>query len=43
MVKEYYRLMGWDEKKGKPLRSTLQRLGLDFAINPKTLFYFSKI
>ena len=32
MVKEYYRLMGWSEKTGKPLRSTLERLGLDFAI-----------
>ncbi len=32
MVKEYYRLMGWNEKTGKPLRSTLERLGLNFAI-----------
>jgi len=32
MVKKYYRLMGWDEKTGKPLRSTLRRLGLDFII-----------
>jgi aldehyde:ferredoxin oxidoreductase len=32
MVMEYYRLMGWDEKTGKPWRSTLQRLSLeDFA------------
>ena len=28
MVKEYYQLMGWDLKTGKPLRSTLRRLGL---------------
>jgi len=28
MVKEYYRLMGWDEKSGKPWRKTLQRFGL---------------
>jgi len=28
MVAEYYRLMGWDEKTGKPWRSTLDRLGL---------------
>ncbi len=32
MVKEYYRLMGWNEKIGKPLRYTLERLGLHFAI-----------
>ena len=29
MVNEYYRLMGWDEKTGKPLRRTLRRLGLE--------------
>lgn len=29
MVNEYYRLMGWDDKTGKPWRSTLRRLGLD--------------
>lgn len=29
MVNEYYRLMGWDEKSGKPWRSTLRRLGLE--------------
>jgi aldehyde:ferredoxin oxidoreductase len=28
MVSMYYRLMGWDLKTGKPLRSTLRRLGL---------------
>lgn len=28
MVREYYRLMGWDEITGKPLRNTLTRLGL---------------
>ena len=29
MINEYYRLMGWDEKTGKPWRSTLRRLDLD--------------
>lgn len=29
MVLEYYQLMGWDLRTGKPLRSTLRRLGLD--------------
>ncbi len=29
MVMEVYRLMGWDEKTGKPLRSTLKRVGLE--------------
>jgi len=29
MINEYYRLMGWDEKTGKPWRSTLKRLGLE--------------
>jgi aldehyde:ferredoxin oxidoreductase len=29
MINEYYRLMGWDEKTGKPWRSTLKRLALD--------------
>lgn len=28
MVQEYYQLMGWDLRTGKPLRSTLKRLGL---------------
>ena len=28
MVQEYYQLMGWDLRTGKPLRSTLRRLGL---------------
>ncbi len=28
MVEEYYRLMGWDPKTGKPWRKTLERLGL---------------
>jgi aldehyde:ferredoxin oxidoreductase len=32
MVKEYHRLMGWDEKTGKPLVATLQRAGLDDVI-----------
>ena len=29
MVKQYYRLMGWDEKTGKPWRSTLKSVGLE--------------
>ena len=28
MLHEYYQFMGWDQKTGKPLRRTLQRLGL---------------
>jgi aldehyde:ferredoxin oxidoreductase len=28
MIDEYYRLMGWDLKTGKPWRATLKRLGL---------------
>jgi aldehyde:ferredoxin oxidoreductase len=32
MVNEYYRLMGWDEKTGKPWRNTLKRLGLEEII-----------
>jgi len=28
MVKNYYRLMGWDPETGKPLAETLERLGL---------------
>jgi aldehyde:ferredoxin oxidoreductase len=33
MVLEYYRLMGWDEKTGKPLRETLERLGLEDSVH----------
>ncbi len=29
MIDEYYELMGWDKKTGKPWRTTLKRLGLD--------------
>lgn len=29
MVMEVYRLLGWDEKRGKPLISTLKKSGLD--------------
>jgi aldehyde:ferredoxin oxidoreductase len=29
MAKEYHRLMGWDEKTGKPLESALRKAGLD--------------
>jgi len=32
MIHEYYRAMGWDEKTGKPLRETLRKLDLDYAI-----------
>ncbi len=32
MVEEYYRLMGWNEKTGKPLKETLERLGLDVLV-----------
>ena len=28
MLKEYYRLRGWDEETGLPLRETLESLGL---------------
>ena len=28
MVENYYRLMGWDPKTGKPLQETLEKLGL---------------
>ena len=29
MVREYYELMGWDHKTGKPFRKTLEELGLE--------------
>jgi aldehyde:ferredoxin oxidoreductase len=29
MVYDYYKLMGWDPKTGKPFRRTLFELGLD--------------
>jgi aldehyde:ferredoxin oxidoreductase len=32
MVRNYYRLMGWDEKTGKPLPKTLEKLGLQGLI-----------
>jgi len=32
MVRNYYNLMGWDEKTGKPLPETLKKLGLEFVI-----------
>ena len=32
MLLNYYNLMGWDEKDGKPLPQTLSNLGLDFVI-----------
>jgi len=33
MVREYYQRMGWDEKTGKPLISTLRGLGLEEVIS----------
>ncbi|MHB0869370.1 MAG: aldehyde ferredoxin oxidoreductase family protein [Chloroflexota bacterium] len=30
MLQNYYRLMGWDEKTGKPLPETLEKLGLGY-------------
>lgn len=33
ILKEYYRLMGWDEETGRPLPGTLKRLGLEYAIS----------
>jgi aldehyde:ferredoxin oxidoreductase len=32
MLHNYYSLMGWDDKEGRPLPSTLSNLGLDFVI-----------
>jgi len=32
MLRNYYKLMGWDEKTSKPLPETLKALGLDFII-----------
>jgi aldehyde:ferredoxin oxidoreductase len=32
MLPNYYSLMGWDEKNGKPLPETLSNLGLDFVV-----------
>jgi aldehyde:ferredoxin oxidoreductase len=33
VLKEYYKLMGWDEETGRPLPQTLKRLGLDYTIS----------
>ncbi|MDW8045248.1 MAG: aldehyde ferredoxin oxidoreductase C-terminal domain-containing protein [Nitrososphaerota archaeon] len=33
IIMEYYRLMGWDEKTGKPWKSTLRRLDLEDLIS----------
>ena len=33
MKDEYYKLMGWDKKTGKPLPETLEKLGLEFIID----------
>ncbi len=32
MLRNYYRLMGWDEETGKPLPKTLQNLGLEHVV-----------
>jgi aldehyde:ferredoxin oxidoreductase len=32
MIRNYYNLMGWDEKTGVPLPQTLANLGMDFVI-----------
>jgi aldehyde:ferredoxin oxidoreductase len=32
MIRNYYYLMGWDEKTSKPLPATLKNLGLDFVV-----------
>jgi aldehyde:ferredoxin oxidoreductase len=32
MVENYYRLMGWEPKTGKPLPETLRQLGLEEII-----------
>jgi aldehyde:ferredoxin oxidoreductase len=32
MIRNYYNLMGWDERTSKPLPGTLKNLGLDFVI-----------
>jgi aldehyde:ferredoxin oxidoreductase len=32
MLRNYYRLMGWDEETGKPLPETLRKLGLEHVI-----------
>ncbi len=33
MLDNYYQLMGWDRKTGKPLPETLRALGLDYAVD----------
>jgi aldehyde:ferredoxin oxidoreductase len=32
MIDDYYEVMGWDKKTGKPLVNTLRRLGLEYTI-----------
>ena len=32
MLENYYRLMGWDVKSGKPLPETLRNLGLEHVV-----------
>jgi aldehyde:ferredoxin oxidoreductase len=29
MLKEFYRIRGWDEETGLPLRDTLEKLGIN--------------
>ncbi len=31
LLSAYYRIMGWDEKTGKPLKSTLENVGLGYC------------
>jgi aldehyde:ferredoxin oxidoreductase len=31
MVDDFYALMGWDKKTGKPWRSTLKKFDLEYA------------
>lgn len=33
ILKEYYKLMKWDEETGRPLPQTLKRLGLEYAVS----------
>lgn len=32
MLDNYYKLMGWDRKTGKPTQETLKKLGLDYIV-----------
>jgi aldehyde:ferredoxin oxidoreductase len=39
MIKEYYRLMGWNEKTGMPYEETLERIGLKKLLQETTPLY----